>query len=159
VINESFKADAGDPTSAPKSGEQANGKAKLTAETTYTLVGVKRSDLKSNYDAYLKAQLTGKEDQKVYASGDNASQFSQFNVIDGGYTVSVSADAQVGPKIDDAALKPQLVGKRSGEIQQQLSGIEGVENVDTSFSPFWVTKAPGANKITIKFLLKNDAAS
>jgi len=157
IITESFKADAQDPASTPRVGEQVSGKAKLTAETTYTLVGVKRSDLKSNFDAYLKAQLTGKEDQKVYASGDNGAQFSQFTTIDGGYTTTVSTGAQVGPQIDETAVKAQLVGKRSGEIQQQLTNIEGVENVETKFSPFWVTKAPGENKITVKFLLKNDA--
>lgn len=158
VIDESFKADAGQPVASPAVGQEAT-KAKLTAETTYTLVGIERSDLKANFDAYLKKQLAGKEDQKIYDSGDGSASFSQFTVVDGGYTTKVTAQAQVGPQINEETLKPQLVGKRAGEIQQQLETVEGVENVDTTFFPFWVTKAPSADKITIKFVLKNDTTN
>lgn len=154
VIDESFKADAGQPTSSPAVDQEAT-KAKLTAETTYTLVGIEKSDLSANFDAYLKKQLTGKEDQKVYDNGVNSVTFTQFTVVDGGYTTKASAQAQVGPQINEETLKPQLVGKRAGEIQQQLESVEGVENVETTFFPFWVTKAPSADKITIKFVLKN----
>ena len=154
VIDESFKADAGEPASSPAIDQEAT-KAKLTAETTYTLVGVKRSQLKANFDAYLKTQLTGKQDQKIYDSGDGSVSFSQFTPVEGGYNAKVTAQAQVGPKIDEKALKTQLVGKRVGEIQQELETISGIEDVKTSLSPFWVTTAPGADKITIKFVLKN----
>ena len=158
VIDESFKAEAGQPTSSPAADQEAT-KGKLTVETTYTLVGITRSDLKANFDAYLKKQLSGKQDQKVYDSGDNSATFTQFSVVEGGYTTKVSSQAQVGPQINEAALKPQLVGKRAGEIQQQLSTVEGVEDVQTSFFPFWVTTAPGADKITIKFVLKNNGSN
>ncbi len=155
VIDESFKAEAGQPASSPAVDQEAT-KAKLTVETTYTLVGIVRSDLRANFDAYLKKQLAGKEDQKVYDSGDGSASFTQFTAVDGGYTAKVSTQAQVGPQINESSLKSQLVGKRAGEIQQQLSTVEGVEDVETSFSPFWVTTAPGADKITIKFVLKNN---
>jgi len=155
VINESFKAEPAEPVASPGVDQEAT-KAKLTAETTYTLVGVKRSDLKANFDAYLKKQLAGKEDQKVYSSGDDSVGFSQFSSVEGGFTVKATAQAQVGPQIDENELKSQLAGKRTGEIQQQLEGISGIEDVETSFFPFWVTKAPGKDKITIKFVLKND---
>jgi hypothetical protein len=154
IIDESFKVDAGAPVSAPKLDEQAT-RAKLTSETTYTLVAVQRSDLKAVYNAYLKTQLSSVDDQKIYADGDEVTHFSQFQAIDANYKVNAQADGQVGPKIDDAALKPQLVGKRAGEIQQMIEGIQGVQSVDTKFSPFWVTTAPDAKKITIKFILQN----
>lgn len=155
VIDESFKADAGQPSSSPAVDQEAT-KGKLTAETTYTLVGIEKSDLSANFDAYLKKQLAGKEDQKIYDNGVGSATFTQFTVVDGGYTTKVSSQAQVGPQINEESLKQQLVGKRAGEIQQQLLTVEGVEDVETTFFPFWVTKAPGADKITIKFVLKND---
>ncbi len=158
VIDESFKADAGQPTSSPAVDQEAT-KAKLTVETTYTLVGVEKSDLSANFDAYLKKQLTGKEDQKVYDNGVSSATFTQFTTVDGGYTTKASTQAQVGPQINEESLKPQLVGKRAGEIQQQLSTVEGVEDVETTFFPFWVTKAPSADKITIKFVLKNNGSN
>lgn len=156
IIDESFKAEASQPTASPTVDQEAT-KAKLTMETTYTLVGIGRSQLKANFDAYLKKQLTGKQDQKIYDSGEGSATFTQFSVVEGGYTTKVSSQAQVGPQINEKNLKSQLVGKRAGEIQQQLSTVEGVEDVETSFSPFWVTTAPGVDKITIKFVLKNVA--
>lgn len=155
VIEESFKTEGGNAVSSPALDQEATN-AKLTVETTYTLVGIERSDLKSNFDEYLKKQLAGKEDQKVYASGDENASFTQFTSVEGGYNVKVSAQAQVGPQLNEQQLKKQLVGKRAGEIQQQLESIEGIEDVETNFFPFWVTTAPGENKITIKFVLKSN---
>lgn len=157
TISESFKAEVGDATSSPAVDQETTGKAKLTSETTYSLVGIKRSDLKANFNAYLEKALDGKQDQKVYASGDNNASFNQFTAVNGGYTTKVTAQAQVGPQIDENALKKQLVDKRAGEIQQQLQSIDGIEDVNTTFFPAWITKTPSESKITIKFVLKNEA--
>ncbi len=156
VIAESFLVEPGDPTSTPAVGQEASN-AKLTAETTYTLVGVYRNDLRAVYDAYTKTQIEGDENQKIYVSGDEDTAFTEFQKTDKGYTVRAQATSQVGPNIDEKTLAAQLTGKRAGEIQQQIEGIQGVEDVAVSFSPFWVTKAPNnADKITIKFVVKND---
>lgn len=156
VIQESFLVTPGDPVSTPAVGQEAIG-ARLTTETTYTMVGVSRADLKKIYDAYTKSQIDKSDNQKIYESGDKTTSFSQFAAVEGGaYTVKVRAAAQVGPEIDDGTLAKTLVGKRAGEIQQQLEDIQGVEDVETKFSPFWVTTAPKAEKITIKFLIKNE---
>ncbi len=62
----------------------------------------------------------------------------------------------IGPKIDKKKLAKQLEGLNYGAIQQKVSAIDGVENVDTKFSPFWVNKAPSSNKITIKFVVNKN---
>lgn len=156
IIQESFQVTPGDPVSTPAVDQEATS-AKLTAETTYTMVAVSRADLKKIYDAYTKTQIGKGDNQKIYESGDKSTSFSQFSTVDGGaYTVKARATAQVGPEIDDGSLAKTLVGKRAGEIQQQLEDIQGVEDVETKFSPFWVTTAPKAEKITIKFLIKNE---
>lgn len=156
VINESFTIDPGQPTSAPAVDQEASA-AKLTSETTYTLLGVKHTDLKAIFDTYTKSQIANAANQKIYASGDDKASFTEFNKGDSGYSVRVQAGAQVGPNIDEKALAQQLTKKRSGEIQQQVEAIQGVEDVSVKFSPFWVTKAPGkADRITIKFVIKND---
>jgi len=156
IIQESFQVTPGDPVSTPAVEQEATS-AKLTAETTYTMVAINRSDLKKIYDAYTKTQIGKEDDQKIYESGDKDTSFSQFSTAEGGaYTVKARAAAQVGPEIDDGSLAKTLVGKRAGEIQQQLEEIQGVEDVETKFSPFWVTTAPKAEKITIKFLIKNE---
>ena len=121
------------------------------------MIAISRADLKAIFDAYTKTQIGKEQDQKIYESGDENTAFSEFSAGEGGaYTVKARAAAQVGPEIDDGTLAKTLVGKRAGEIQQQLEAIQGVEDVETKFSPFWVTTAPKAEKITIKFLIKNE---
>lgn len=153
VIEEGFIVDTAEPVSMPGVDSEAT-TAKLTAETTYTLIGVRRADLRSVYDAYLNAQLKGDASQKIYESGDNATQFSQFIKTDDGYSVRATAVAQVGPNINDAELAEQVKGKRVGEVQQLVEAIQGVKNVDVSLSPFWVNRVPNnVNRITVTFTL------
>lgn len=154
VIQESYKVTPGNPTSAPAVDQEA-ATAKLSAETTYRIVGVARSDLRAIYDTFTKTQITGQANQKIYASGDEATTFARFEDVEGGFSVKATATAQVGPNIDEKTLATQLTGKRAGEIQQQIEVVPGVEDVTVKFSPFWVTKAPGkADKIDIKFVIK-----
>ena len=156
VISEGFIVEAAEPVSSPVVDTEAT-TARLTAETTYVLVGILRSDLKSVYEHYLNTQLKGDTSQKIYESGDNATQFSQFAKTDTGFSVRATAVAQVGPNIDSAVLAKQLEGKRVGEVQQLVGAIQGVKDVDVKLSPFWVSRVPGAaDRITITFSLDNE---
>lgn len=157
VINEAFSVDAGTPTSAPAVGQEAT-TAKLSVETTYTLLGVKRADLKAIYDNYLATQLKGDASQKVYKSGDESTQFSSFQKLaDGTYSVRAVATAQVGPNIDSSKIASDSKGKMIGEVQQSVSSIQGVDNVNVSLSPFWVTRVPNdAGRINVTFTVQNN---
>lgn len=157
-IDEAFSVDAGTPTSTPAVGaEMTTSAAKLTAETTYTLVGVKRSDLKAVYGDYLKTQLKDDTTQKVYDFGERTTQFSQFMKTDQGYSVKAATPAQIGPNIDDEKLASDIKGKRIGEVQQLVGAIQGVDSVDVKLSPFWVTTVPNdAKRITINFSIKDE---
>ncbi len=156
AMQEGFIVDAVAPVSVPAVDQEAT-TAKLSQETTYTLVGLKRGDLKTVYTEYLNAQIGNDSSQKVYEYGENATQFSQFSKTDTGYTAKATAAAQVGPNIDSAALAEELKGKRRGEVQQVVEAIQGVENVDIKLSPFWVTRVPNnTDQINVTFALKND---
>lgn len=156
VIDESFTIEPADPASSPAVGQEASS-AKLSAQTTYRLVGIERSDLRAIFDTYTKTQIAGDKNQKIYESGDESAAFTEFSKTANEYKVKARAAAQVGPNIDEKALASQITGKRAGEVQQQLEDVQGVEDVNVSFSPFWVTKTPkNADKITIKFVVKND---
>lgn len=156
VIEESFAIEPGDPASAPAVGQEAT-TAKLSAVTTYRLVGVARADIRAIFDAYTKTQIAGDKNQKIYESGDESAAFTEFSKNGNEYKVKARATAQVGPNIDEKALAQQLTHKRAGEVQQILEGVQGVEDVNVSFSPFWVTKTPSKpEKITIKFVVKHD---
>ncbi len=154
VISDSFRVDPGTPTSAPAVDQEAGATAKLTSETTYTIVGIASGDLKKVHEDYLKTQLKSDGSQKIYDTGEKTTQFSQFEETDKGYTVKATAAGQIGPNINEATIAEQAKGKRSGEIQQSITMIQGVESVDVKLSPFWVMNAPGdAKKITVKFVL------
>lgn len=155
VIQESFKTSLANPTSSPAVGQEA-ANAKMTAEATYRMVAVKRDDLKSVYDAYTTTQID-KKTQKIYRSGENKTTFSHFSEVENGFTVKAQASSQVGPNINEQLLAQSITGQRAGEIQERIQRIQGVDNVDVKFSPFWVTKTPkDTKKIDIKFVVNDD---
>ncbi len=157
VIQESFKASTGDAAPSPAVGEQAR-RAKLTAETTYSVYALQRSDVDSLLNDILNREIEEQSDRRIYNNGNKDLRFSQFQDVTGGISkVQLQTTGYVGPTIDEKQLADRLVGKRHGEIQQIVEGIEGVEKVDINFSPFWVIKAPEAEKITIRFTVKNNA--
>lgn len=156
VIGDAYTVEPGTVTSMPVVGQQAT-TAKLTQETTYTLLGVSKADIKTIYDSYLSTQLKGDASQKIYASGEGTTQFSSFTKAEGGYSVKAIATAQVGPNIDSNKVANDSRGKMIGEVQQSLGAIQGVHGVDVKLSPFWVNRVPGdASHIKVTFVLKND---
>lgn len=155
VIEESFFSQSSTPQVTPAVGEQTK-RATLTAQTTYSYVAIARSDMDKLLDAVVKDATKDQASQKVYENGDDSLRFADFAAGDGGnYQVRVRTTAQAGPNIDETAAAKQMVGKRAGEIQQQLKAVEGVDDVQVEFSPFWVSTAPSADKITITFLVKH----
>ncbi len=155
IINESFKANAGNPTATPGVGSEAT-KGQVTAETTYTQMAILNQDLDGVLNDYLKEQAKKEKDQRVYDNGAKEVRFTNFDTAPGGTsTVRISTTGYIGPKIDDKNLAKQLEGLNYGDIQKRIESIEGVEDVDTKFWPFWVNKAPAADKITIKFTVSD----
>jgi len=59
--------------------------------------------------------------------------------------------ATAGPHLDVEALKKQIVGQKSGNVKDTIKENPGVVDAEVKYSPFWVTKAPKAEKITVTF--------
>lgn len=159
VIDSSFKASTADPQSLPALGQEATAKAKLTQETTYTVMGVAKAQLSSYLDEALQKRISNKDEQKVYDNGVSTVKFADFvqNAGEQKGVVNVTAVAQIGPKIDDNEVKEQVKGKRTGEIMGDLKSIDGVSDVEVKLSPFWVQGVPDdAKKITVEFKLKKN---
>ncbi|OGL34283.1 hypothetical protein A3F64_00385 [Candidatus Saccharibacteria bacterium RIFCSPHIGHO2_12_FULL_42_8] len=152
IIDKSYKADPTTTTSSPASGAEAS-KAKLTVEITYSLQALSKDDINAVLNNALKEKLDGQKNQKIYDNGLSKLQFGDF--ID--TSVTLKTTGYVGPTIDTKDLKSQLVGKNYEDIRQKIKAIEGVEDVDTKFFPFWISSAPSEGKIEIKFdVQKND---
>lgn len=157
VIDDSFTIDRAPVVSAPAIGAEATGKAKLTSSTTYTITAIAKSDLEIYLKADLEKQLVGKTDQRVYNDGIDKVKLSGFAKSDTASTVKIISTGQLGPKIDEAAIKEQVKGKIYGEVQSTLEAIDGVNNVDVKFSFFWVRTVPkDINKIDVEFKLENE---
>lgn len=154
VLDQSFKVDQGSPQSVPAVDQEASGKAKLTSNTTYSLVGVDKNEADHFLGDYFKAQIDGKNDRRVYDNGASKVSFTSIAAGDNGLTANIVATGKIGPKIDDDAIKNTAKGKRFGEIQSSIEKIQGVDNVDVKFSPFWVSTAPNdVKKISVDFNL------
>lgn len=157
VIDESFTVEPGNPSVSPNVDEQAK-QAKLTVETTYTMLGLARKDVNELLNTSLKSALDTKPNQSIFSNGSNSIEFGNFQKFDNGtYSTRLSTTGYIGSKIDADALARQVAGKRFGEIQAIVNQIPNVENVDIKFSPFWVNSAPGdPKKVDIKFSIQND---
>jgi hypothetical protein len=156
VIDSSFVAKGGDPQASPAIGQEATGKAKLTQETTYTMMGVSKEQLGAYLDAAFKKTMTDQDEQKIYDNGMSTVKFADYKQNDGDQAgaASLTATAQIGPKINDTDIKDQVKGKRVGEIIGDLKSIEGVSDVNVNLSPFWVSGVPDdVKKISIEFKL------
>jgi hypothetical protein len=155
TIADSYAAEAKDPTVKPAVGEETK-RFSVTVETSYRLAGVAHADLKTFFDNQLTEQSRETTNQKIYDSGVKTAVFTEFVAKDDTtFAATVTTKGFVGPKIEDSVVAKQAQGKRSGEIQQQLEAIDGVDAVSVKFSPAWVTSAPGVDKITVKYLVKN----
>lgn len=159
VIDSSFTVDRADASSIPGVNAEApaSGKAKLTIPTTYTIYAVPEADLESYLNSSIKTQLDGENIQRVYNTGIDKAGLSNFKKDGETLTATVTSTGQIGPKIDEAALKEKVKGKIYGEVQSTLEAIDGVQEVDVQFSYFWVRSVPNdTNKIQIEFKLENE---
>jgi hypothetical protein len=150
VLDDSFNASYGTASSKPALGEAVDsGNATATMEITYTLVGIAKTDLTS----LVEAAIGNTDNQKVYDNGVGKVQFKNFVADGNNYSVAIKTTAQIGPDLDKrkSQIIENAVGKRSGEIVSDIESIPGVSSVKVQFSPFWVSTAPAANKLTVEF--------
>jgi hypothetical protein len=159
VLDQSFKTAQGNPQSTPASGQEVtSGKAKLTATVTYSLSAVTKADVSKFLGDYFDQQLKDTQDQRVYDNGSGGATFTNVTMTSNGITANLVATAKIGPKIEDSTIKDSAKGKRYGEIQSAIEAIQGVDDVDVKFWPFWVSSAPNdTNRIKVEFNL-NDAS-
>ncbi len=156
VLDSTFKATTGTPAVTPAVDQQvpSGTQPTLTVTITYTVSAVAKADVSQFLDSYFADQIKGLTDRRVYDNGSSKATLTNLNAAANGYTANLVATAKIGPKIDDQAVKDQAKGKRYGDIQSSIEGIQGVDNVDIKFSPFWVSTAPNdTKKINVQFNL------
>lgn len=157
VIDASFDVKHEDATSKPAIGDEATDKkATLTSKATYQLSGIANSELTAYLEQTLKQQMQDQTAQRIYSSGADSVALNDYVKRDDSASVRIATTGQIGPTIDETNIKEKVAGKRFGEIQSELTKIDGVSDVDVKFSFFWVRTVPNdLNKITIKFDVQN----
>ncbi len=133
----------------PKVGDEAT-EATVTAETTYSMLGVKEDDLKKLIEDDVNKQI----DTSQQVILDHGLVAAIFRVVDKKSPIEVKLSLQVlayaGPQIDTEALKKEVAGKKRGDVQSLIQNRPGIKEVRVDYSPFWVYSTPkSAKKITI----------
>lgn len=155
VVDDTFKVDTAAVKPTPAVGQEtADGKGVMGGKVNYSIVAIPRTEASKYLDAYYAQQVDGKPDQKVYDNGNSNIAFTTPVADKDRYVVTATANGKIGPKIDEKVVKEFARGKKSGEIKLYVEAINGVENADVTFTPFWVTSAPSdSNKIKVQFNL------
>ncbi|MDO4979209.1 MAG: hypothetical protein Q4E47_03605 [Candidatus Saccharibacteria bacterium] len=145
TIDSSFKAESSDPTSSPAVGEKVDGKAKVTAKTTFTMYIVDKASI----EAFIKHKIKGSigDDQIVYDIG--APFFERFAEQDKAFTAKLKSTIKTGPEVTEDAILEKALGKKTGEVQTLIQSIKGVSSVQVNTSFFWVRSVPN-NKDKVK---------
>jgi hypothetical protein len=155
VIDESYDVAYDNVKITPDVGEEADsGNATITATVTYRLSAIEKSELHSFLSKYLKNQLQGTKNRRVFDDGSSKIQFQDVTLDKKTNTskFTLIATAKIGPNLSVKQIKAQAKGKQFGDIQQSIQSIQGVEDVKVSFFPFWVNTVPGDDsKISVQF--------
>ena len=156
VINESYQEARSNPTPSVAVDHEASGTVQLKTTVTASMQGIDRSDMKQFLEDTLKKEIGSKKNQKIYNDGSNEVKFAQYSERNNAVQVRLTANAKIGPEIDEHKVKEQVKGRNYGDVQSSLESIDGVQDVDTKFSPFWVRTVPNNDKhISIEFKLDN----
>jgi hypothetical protein len=158
IISDSFTVERAELVSLPAVDvESTDGKAKITSATTFTMTAIAKSELEVYLKDAINKQITNNKTQRIYDDGIDKVTLSGYYKNESSNTVNVATTGQIGPNIDQEIIKDQIKGMKFGDVQQLLSGIKNIDNVDVQFSYFWVQKVPDdIKKIDVKFILQNE---
>ena len=156
IIEDSYKEERSTPSSSVAVDNEASGAVTLKATVTASMYAIDNSEMESYLKASANTELEGKTSQKIYKSGADEAKLTQYAEAESGGTIRIAANSTVGPSIDEDEVKDQVKGKNYGDIQSSLESIDGVNDVDTKFWPFWVSTVPDdTDRITIEFDLQD----
>ncbi len=152
-IEDSYKKVTADPTSSPAVDQPAeNGKAKLTAKTTYSVNYVDKAAIEEYVKSVVSTRLGS--DQKIYETGNIFIEKFQNN--NNSVTAKIKATLKTGPEVTEQSVLEKSLGKKVGEVTTLIKSINGVSDVEVNTSFPWVRQIPNdANKVSIKITVEN----
>lgn len=155
-INDTLSNDAPVVNATPAVGQEA-GEVTVTIEISYTMVGVKETDLKMLIEQSVAPTIDINR-QKVLDAGIKDAIFRVINKSATDYKINLQTLVVIGPNLDEAEIKKEILGKKRGNAENLIASRPGVKEVRISYSPFWVLSTPkAAKKITIVLEQTNNA--
>ena len=113
TIKESYQEQRSAPTPSVAVDSEATGAVTLKTVVTASMVGVEKSELSTYLKATANKELEGKQSQKIYKDGVDSAQFAQFSGRGSNFIAHITANAVVGPTIDEEKVKEQSRSKPS----------------------------------------------
>ncbi len=149
ALDDSFAVTLANVASEPGVDQEAN-EARLTAEATYSILGIKEDDLSNAMNLNVVSQMTNPSQQSVYDNGFKTVKMTRVSGNATSAVYTVESTAQYGPEFDTAALAEDIAGDKVGEARSTLQSLPGVKSVEIDLSPFWSSTLPNADRIDIK---------
>jgi len=147
-ISATFNAGTPDITSSASVGSTVD-TVTVTQVVTYSMLGVKQSDLKTLVDNDIKKQIDTKK-QSILSEGLADAKYRVLGATDTTAQVALQTVATAGPDLNIDNIKRESAGKKGGDIKSLLQSTPGVTDVNVKLSPFWVTSVPKkTSKITV----------
>jgi hypothetical protein len=153
-------AQAGEPTvtTSASVGDEAD-TVTVTSVTTYTMYGVKKSDLETFITANVKDKIDPSKQKILNLGVDKASFEITSPATTGPLQTTLSATTLAGPDIKTDALKTQIKGKKTNDVRTIAKATPGVSDVTVKYSPFWVSKMPNKESKIVIVIQKTPASS
>jgi hypothetical protein len=144
----SFTAATPATSQSAQVGDQAT-TLTVTQQITYTMLGVKQSDLEQDIKANVGQQVDVSK-QDIVDYGLSSASFSQPSASTNAMTISLQDTAVVGASLNVTQIAQSVAGKKTADATSTIKSNPGVTNVSVKYSPFWVSSMPGnAKKITV----------
>jgi hypothetical protein len=148
AITATFSAGTPTTTSSAAVGEAANS-VTVTEAVTYTMFGVRESDLKTVVDNAVKDQIDTQK-QSILSEGLDSASFTVNNQTATDAQVSLQTNVEAGPELNVEDIKQAAAGKKPGAVKSELQSNPDVTDVEVKLSPFWVGSVPKkTSRITV----------
>ena len=146
-------------TTTPNVGDQAD-QVNVSLTITYTMLGAKKDDVKQLLENDIKQHIDASKQNIIDNGLDKATLTVTDKRSNGDVKISLQSQAVAGVAPDKDDIKRIVAGKKKGEARDIILTRPGVKDVNISYSPFWVTKAPKKlSKITVVFQQSNANAN
>lgn len=138
-------------TISPEVGQEGS-EVKVSYSATFTMLGVKKDDLRKIIEDNIKDQVDT-DKQAIQNDGiDSATYEVLSDPSSDEVTISYDGQVEVGPDINIDELKTAVAGQKKGDTENIIRDLPSVVDVNVKYSPFWVNKTPkNISKIKIEF--------